>query len=1000
MRIKMYMVYFPPEQIKNGCITSVVKIPMSAYDPDLPYRESYAPGELLETKTHYRWEGHTSFVYFAVPAFALCPEGEEQLAGCRFGYATNNQMEDFHEFAGPDEQGLYFDMPALKKEYGVFQLKNTLAGRCLGSVQPGSTRLLLRDRSGSVIFRWNLTVWPSSFGKEEYRRMIDDIFSIERQILQFRPGKKDNIHASNKLGLNIIRMNAVKLWEQTLEDMEQDVAVLTKLFQRMERRPHFALKEAPSKCRIDQVQQVDQNILRQYMQMPSRPYYRTFKAQKSLDIYEHRFLKQTVHQLLAFMEQHTNGLATVSDGVEGRKSALLWKMRQILHTSANNIGEEEILSEWEQYVKRIKDHKAALDYRKEELYEEFMAYYQQSQYTPDIQFAKHLSFQVARLSTDQENTVCEPGKFQWGYQPQWRKRDTHNYWKANMLSIDGKYDHTFIEQIIFRSWDIASQYAFYHATIEAVGDDEEISEGIQIDLTGDFVVHSVKQEKNEKTYINYELVLLGLKDLYIDGQPVPIVSPNTPEWDRQLDAMGKAYSSAKCSSENTEKILLEYGIMESIEAQKQSLMNVPDHIRLHQIYDSRLDQLRLKLSTLQASPLFSGISVESDTIVPWKMTQIFTNDKNYNAAYKRLLDMDKRYDFTLEITNEFIIHEKFDRLYEYWTFAKILEFLILRQGWEAGGSSPARILRNLLKKRSEGKTDFVDLYHECEGNRKLQLKIYYDTPLKESTDVNSDLRPDFLFCLSQDDNGPMYFILDVKYRAYAEMDGYLELDNTDNDIRGYGYWKNNDIYDVSYNKYFNRLRQIGLPISAAFIVHSDKTHLRSNMGKYVTYDAYHDDRCDDLFERNDADIQGEIGRIGSFYLVPYVPDNEKEIPNQSEDFLEAFFQMLFEDYADVWQQCWHCGSMDVDEEILLTEKGYNKYHYRCKSCQAFWVKTHCKDCGTDLVKHNFNHYVESTPGSHWMVICPRCGAGKKEEVPVYDYFDEEMVAYYDEDPPF
>ena len=111
MRLKMYLVYLPPEQIKVGNVTKVAKIPMSDYDDKLPYQESYAPGELLETKTHYRWNEHASPEYFAVPAFQLCPEGDELLTEYYFGYIASNNTKDFHKFAGPDEQGLYFDMP-------------------------------------------------------------------------------------------------------------------------------------------------------------------------------------------------------------------------------------------------------------------------------------------------------------------------------------------------------------------------------------------------------------------------------------------------------------------------------------------------------------------------------------------------------------------------------------------------------------------------------------------------------------------------------------------------------------------------------------------------------------------------------------------------------------------------------------------------------------------------------------------------------------------------
>ena len=49
MRLKMYMVYLPPDQVCVGNITKVSKLPRDAYDSKLPYQESYAPGEVLDT---------------------------------------------------------------------------------------------------------------------------------------------------------------------------------------------------------------------------------------------------------------------------------------------------------------------------------------------------------------------------------------------------------------------------------------------------------------------------------------------------------------------------------------------------------------------------------------------------------------------------------------------------------------------------------------------------------------------------------------------------------------------------------------------------------------------------------------------------------------------------------------------------------------------------------------------------------------------------------------
>ena len=970
MRLKMYLVYLPPEQIKVGNVTKVAKIPMSDYDDKLPYQESYAPGELLETKTHYRWKGHASPEYFAVPAFQLCPEGDELLTEYCFCYTASNNTKDFHKFAGPDEQGLYFDMPELKKVKGEFRPKNTLAGATLGSVQPGNTKLLLRDNDGVVLFSWNLTIWPSSFEKKEFQRMIDEILCIDRQLLQFRPRKKEDMHSASKLGVNLKRVTATELWEQMLEDIEQDVIELDRLFKCMEMRPHFALRAKSHSCQRHQLNHINQDILRQYIQQPYKQYYRTSKAVKSLDIYEHRFLKQRLRQLLNFFERQTNSLSIVSDGVEAQRSTLIGTMRQIL---GPNIKNNQILDKWDEYVEKTRSRKEKLDKRKEGFSAEFVHYYKQSRYIQSNTPRDRISFRVTRLLTDK--ILCKPEELQWIYIPQWRKNSDGKCWKAHMIKLNGCTRSSLIDKIIFHTWDIGSQYAFYHGIIEEIADDEEVSDGIKIEVVGNFDIRLIQV----RGYTNCEIVFFKLDELYIDDTPVPISQPKTSEWMQQVNALSDAYGAyriAKCYSNDFENISLTYGQMESIEFQRQVLQNTPREDYLREVNHSRIDRIRQQIEDLQNSRLFADLSPKSNMSTPWKMTQIFTNDKNYNAAYKLLLDMDKRYDFTLEVTDEFIIHEKLDKLYEYWILAKILEYLVIAQGWKSRGASPSRILRNVLQQDNMTKSNCISLHHE--GIHNLKLDIYYDTPVKESVGVSAgaqdphadELKPDFLFRLSCNEK-PLYFILDAKYRDYAAMDGYSE--NVANQ-QDHTYWWKFDMNDVCYKKYFKRLSRVGVPVYAAFIAHSDK----KGMSKYVTYDANHDKRCESLFgESQFNDSQLEMCRIGSFYIVPNGCNNESEGFNQSRQHLQAFFQMLCEDYAGAWAQCWECGSTDVEEEVLHTKNGYKKYHLRCRECHAFWVKTHCLSCGTDLVKHYFNHYVESVPGEHWMVLCPSCGAGQK-----------------------
>lgn len=964
----MCMVYFPPEQVRAGNITSVKMIDKSFYDEKLPlrYKEFYKPGELLETKTHYRWGENISPGLFAVPAFQFYPNGDELLEGCHFGYSTSEDSEKFHEFNGPDENGLYYDMPKLEKKNGVFRLKNTLEGSSLGSVQPGNTKLLLKDSNFRVIFSWNLTIWPSSLSKEEFRFMINEILCIDRRLLQFQSSEgKSN---SNNVGLNFKRMTITELWEQTLQDMEHDVATLGRLFQRMEKSPHFSLMAKPCKCNLQNVKRIDQDILRQYAQMPSRKYFRTRKAYKSRDIYEHRFLKQTLKQLYAFLEHHQKSLPFVSYNIKEKEMTLMDKMCQIL----GNVTYNQIEAKWKQYVTETIKLKDELDALKEKYFDEFVKSYKKSQCYSINRARRKISFRVAKLST--KDILCKAEELQWEYELQWQKKsyDSEHSWKGVIISDEKK----FLEKITVQTWDIGSQYAFYRALIEE-RDDEGTSDGIKIDVVGDF--RQTESKRNGCIYV--EITFFKLYELCVDGRSVPISRIKTDEWEKQVVDIGNAYAKhLENKDKKAEKVLLDYGIMNSIESQRKALENMRNEFHLHETDGySRIDLIKQKLAVLQKSVLFVDLPAELNMSIPWKMTQIFSNDKNYSAAYKLLPDMNKRYDFTFEITDEHIIHEKLDRIYEYWIFAKILEYLVLTQGWYAKNLSPAKVLSDFLQQGAVTKPNCIHLNHK--ENQNFQLDIFFDTPMRDSIGIKTsekysyELRPDFLFRLSQTNHKnepPLYFILDVKYRDYAMMDGLLA--NEKKDGKGYNHWIKKDLAEVCFDKYYKCLQNFGINISAAFIVHSDRT-LTGGVGKYVTYDAYNDKRCENIFYMKPSKSKKDKCRIGSFYMVPH--DNNVEL-NQSLENLQSFFQLLCEDYAREWKQCWCCGSRDISYEVLYTEKGYKKYHLWCNSCHAFWVKTHCYDCGNNLVKHVFNHYVEKNPGYHWMVICPVCMPKEKD----------------------
>lgn len=392
--------------------------------------------------------------------------------------------------------------------------------------------------------------------------------------------------------------------------------------------------------------------------------------------------------------------------------------------------------------------------------------------------------------------------------------------------------------------------------------------------------------------------------------------------------------------------------------------------------DTLYGHIQSQLAALLALPVLQAAAVRDE---PWRMTQVFTNDPRYRTAIRALRELDDAYAFTTGAGSGSLVHEKVDKLYEYWMFCRILKTLVVRQRWQIAdhatvvaairalllgdGAPPQRVtLTHPVRRASAGQPGATP-------DDTLRMEIFYDTPLglsladalavldAEARGRIERLRPDFLFRVrSANGKTDDAFVLDAKYRNYADM--------------GASYWRDEDISGVCADKYLARPRAAGLDIiRAAFIAHTDAAPAtpaqpNAGLGAYVTYNAALDPRCDG----SGAD---PLRPAGAFFLVPGA--------DASDQNLEAFFALAFEYGLGAWDTCWHCGSTDVDVRVLDTESGIAKYHMTCRHCHAFWVKTHCgRSRSHTLIKHLFNYFIEDGHKT-WFVRCPACAAEAEQK---------------------
>lgn len=392
----------------------------------------------------------------------------------------------------------------------------------------------------------------------------------------------------------------------------------------------------------------------------------------------------------------------------------------------------------------------------------------------------------------------------------------------------------------------------------------------------------------------------------------------------QQNILAQIYQTRKLNAEN--KSLAE-NMRQNLYSQLQ---------KVTKILDASANKILKTLNACLNLKVFSDADNKNEN---WRMTQIFTNDENYRRAYQKLKELDEFLDFSFDADEKFFPAEKMYQIYEWWTLAKILEFLVIKLNWQCD-ETPVKIFGDIENLQNTK----IFLTHE-----NLTMEIFYNTEINESLQTtNCNLRPDFLFKVTAGDTEKI-FILDAKYRNYKQQ--------------GFKFWLEKDLYGVCYEKYIREIENFtGKKISASFIVHSDKTSdAEKFLGKYVVFNG-------NLLFENFLELDGAAQQTGAFYLLPQIDDNF----NQSEINLSLFFKLMLEYFMKEWKTCWECGSSEVEIEEKITRGGREKFYLHCKNCGAFWVKSHCGNCENDLlIKHAINYHIEKA--GTWLVCCPKCG---------------------------
>lgn len=921
------------------------------------------------TKTHYRIK-YGNYNGFYTPAFRpIFEEGEKEVpVDIEIGvnYDSLIKLQKL-------SNGWFVDYPTGKYEknkartHWEFKYDDDALKSSLGAIHTGFTKIIVKKNGELYDHERELIILPSSVSFREMVSMIHDIYYIRQSLVSLDNAKNP---AKTAIPESRIDIKSAVDWYNALNHIKGEAKKLFVLINKIGNNYHKGLVKHYCKVPSNKIKKVTPNIIEQYLTNPCRDSYNVDAYTDSIDIYEHKLIKFKINELYEYLKNRNKYFITNN---KSKKNELLWQMNRLLGNDYT-INEDEIL---ENVKTAINNYDTDFTIEREKIEKKLFMI------NSDVDNIKKnaLNKECIYIKFDKADIKLinfREGLFQLVIK---EIADKHiektfecyrNYYYSGNQYFGEKVAHIKLESSRYN--DILS---IYHAI-------EESSQNNTSDSLNWIILNVYKENNCDSEFLikinNVDLLLVNGNNKMLDLSE-----------EDAFQELKNIYIDNNFYIDKNESSIINYYALKHLYNQFLSI----DDNYLSAIYNETINALEkiLKntfLSTVKLKP------------TKWKMTQIFTNDSRYHKVYKVLKTLDKLYDFSFNFSEDMILHNKLELIYEYWIIARILDKLVIDLKWEPlnGNNSVYDIFNDFFDVRDININSSKIVLHHKNKTSFFELELYYDTQLQHSvSDLftkkfvkisgrnTPELRPDFLFKIKDSKNNIKVFTLDAKYKNFLEMGNE---------------WLDDCLKDVCASKYIEAPQlDVGLQVSAAFIVHPDRTPSINNPNKYldqyVTYNAACDERCIPILDAwqlkfgNNYQI-GIYPQVGSFYLSPncknenkldYLQHNYKNKTkvNNSDRYLTMFIQMIFEYYFNDWKECWSCGSNDVTIKKLYTQAGYAKYHIHCNKCGAFWVKNHCSECGNSIIKHYVNYQIEEERNT-WLLRCPRCKMNKKNTMAV------------------
>lgn len=812
------------------------------------------------------------------------------------------------------EQGYIYEKPYFKSSK-KYDFKNEMEFVPSGIKNSGAFYIVGLDKNNREVYKSpRIYVKPSSISDENYRTMVEDIIMISEDLI---------MNSKSKLGLRDEKSFSIEKIEEFIKNVEYVLKRLnknpsTELIRDWEYRPINSIKRFDTKTLID------------YLRNPSKNKYLVATTKESKNTYENSVIKYYLERLDAKVAE----LKEFNNRKEKEKyDAYLYNQFDYLRKKDFNVDRvKEEINQTKDRIKKINEkvdeiikqdsiETNAAVCNKELLYVKL--WIEINRKPSVIRFNEHLNSTNLKSSYNDDINKWDIELLEYQYSTDGKKYQSV---KPNSLKIN---------KLELRNNSIGKNIFL----VRSLSDISNI--GRTIKIFGICTVNNNRQEIGEdifgspnsnSIYNNYEFNLVDI--IEIKDQKCPNYSlEEKKEFVINNTILGKEL-------ENNEEYL---GFLNSIEL---SLVNYKDMMSKIQCNYLRWEKCSEAIGNLLNLEFLRSVESKVHNIRP---TQIFTNDANYSIIWKNIvqlredilwLDEDLGDDINLLLADTQCI-------FEVWSLFKMVSLLVDLQGWELIDTDiSASILKNLQEKGKLEGAIFKLRHKISRGNGEklvdqkeiyISLDIEYNGNFKDNRGIT--LRPDYRLVFNNNIN----VYLDAKYKNYDEQ----PFDELKNDIVG-----------VAIEKYINRFKNTINSAEASFIVHSHDSN-----NKYVNLGGYYDKK-----------IASDLGLINT----EYIPANHRFgyfplLPNNVHYFLD-FMKMIMEYKLGYYFTCWNCGE-SRHEKIQITTKltmsNYEKYHCECRTCNEFWVKTHCITDGRhDIIKHVHNYHTLNS-NDKWWVKCPQ-----------------------------